>query len=191
MIFTKTKLKGAYVLEIERREDERGFFGRTYCQHEFETHGIDFNIVQSNVSYNKQRGTLRGLHAQLSPYKESKLVRCSTGSIYDVIVDMRKNSATYLQWYGTELTAGNYKMMYIPEGFAHGYITLQDETEVVYQMSQYYTPGAEIGFRWDDPAFNIQWPLAPAVMSIKDHAYAFYEPAFDYTTQHHSPRQVN
>ena len=191
MIFSKTKLKGAYVLEIERREDERGFFGRTYCQHEFETHGIDFNIVQSNVSYNKKMATLRGLHAQLSPYKESKLVRCSTGSIYDVIVDMRKNSSTYLQWYGTELTAYNYKMMYIPEGFAHGYITLQDETEVVYQMSQYYTPVAEIGFRWDDPAFNIHWPLMPEIISVKDKSYTFYEPAFDYSINHSSPRQVN
>lgn len=184
MLFTKTKLKGAYVLQIERREDERGFFARTYCQHEFETEGIDFNIVQANVSVNKMKGTLRGLHAQLAPYKESKLVRCSSGSIYDVIIDMRKNSATYLQWYGEELSKENYKMMYIPEGFAHGFITLQDDTEVVYQMSQYYMPGAEIGFRWNDPAFNIHWPLQPIVMSAKDQSYPLYEPTIDYSTAH-------
>jgi len=184
MLFTTTKLNGAYIIEIERKEDERGFFARTYCQREFEAQGIDFNIVQSNVSYNKKKATLRGLHAQLAPYKESKLVRCSSGSIYDVIVDMRKNSATYLQWYGEKLTKDNYKMMYIPEGFAHGFITLEDETEVVYQMSEYYTPGAEIGFRWNDIAFNIEWPLAPEVMSAKDQSYPLYVPTQDYSVAH-------
>lgn len=182
MLFHKTKLKGAYVIEVEPKEDERGFFARTYCQHEFEAQGIDFNIVQSNISYNKNKATLRGLHAQLAPYKESKLVRCCSGSIYDVIVDMRKNSSTYLQWYGAELNADNNTMMYIPEGFAHGFITLQDNTEVVYQMSEYYTPGAEIGFCWNDPAFNIHWPLSPVVISVKDQSYALYEPTLDYST---------
>ncbi|TKK65010.1 dTDP-4-dehydrorhamnose 3,5-epimerase [Ilyomonas limi] len=186
MLFTKTKLKGAYVIEIERKKDERGFFARTYCQREYEAQGIDFNIVQANVSYNKKKATLRGLHAQLAPYKESKLVRCSCGSIYDVIVDMRKNSSTYLQWHGEELTADNSKMMYIPEGFAHGFITLEDNTEVVYHMSEYYTPGAEIGFRWNDPAFNIQWPLMPVIMSAKDQSYAAYEPTLDYSNSTYS-----
>ncbi len=184
MLFTKTKLKGAFLIQIDRKEDDRGFFARTYCQHEYEEQGIDFNIVQSNVSFNKKKGTMRGLHAQLAPYKESKLVRCTCGSIYDVIVDMRKNSSTYLQWYGTELNAVNYNIMYIPEGFAHGFITLHDDTEVVYEMSQYYTPGAEIGFRWNDPAFHIDWPLSPVVMSLKDRSYALYEPTIDYSAAH-------
>lgn len=175
MIFTKTKLKGVYVVEVQTVEDERGFFGRTYCQREFEQHGIDYNIVQSNVSFNKKAGTLRGLHSQLSPYREAKLVRCTRGSIFDVVVDMRKASGTYLQWVSAELTQDNYKMMYVPEGFAHGFITLEDNTEISYQMSEFYAPGSELGFCWNDPAFNIQWPIEPSVISLKDRSYPLFD----------------
>jgi dTDP-4-dehydrorhamnose 3,5-epimerase len=174
MIFTETKLKGAYIIDVKRIEDERGFFGRSYCQHEFETFGLNTNAVQANVSYNKKKGTLRGMHMQLAPFEETKLVRCTRGAIYDVIIDMRHNSETFKQWIGVELTADSYRMLYVPEGFAHGFITLEDNTDVTYQVTQFYTPGAEKGYRWNDPAFNIQWPIEPILISEKDQAHPLF-----------------
>lgn len=173
MIFTETKFKGAYFIDIKRIEDDRGFFGRSYCQNEFKQHGIHTDIVQANSSFNKKKYTLRGLHLQLAPYAEAKLVRCTRGAIFDVMVDLRKDSSTYKQWFGTELTADSYRMLYIPEGFAHGYMTLEDNTDVMYHVSQFYTPQSEFGYRWDDPAFNIQWPAAPEVISPKDQLHPF------------------
>ena len=158
MIFCKTKLEGAWVIDLDKREDDRGFFGRTWCKKEFEAHGIKSDLVQSNLSFNKRRGTLRGMHYQVTPYEEAKLVRCTRGAIFDVMVDLRPDSPTFKQWMGVELTAENYRMLFIPEGFAHGYQTLQDNTEVMYQVSQYYAPDSEQGIRWNDPSFNIEWP---------------------------------
>jgi dTDP-4-dehydrorhamnose 3,5-epimerase len=175
MIFTETKLKGAYIIDVKRLEDERGFFGRSYCQNELQALGLNTNVVQANVSYNKLKGTLRGMHMQLGPHEESKLVRCTRGSIYDVIIDMRKDSETFLQWTGVELTADSYRMLYVPEGFAHGFITLEDNTDVTYQVTQFYTPGAEKGYRWDDPAFNIKWPIEPVIISPKDKMHPLFE----------------
>lgn len=171
MIFTETKLKGAYIIDVKRIEDERGFFGRSFCQKEFEAYGLTNDIRQTNVSYNKKKGTLRGMHMQLAPNEETKLVRCTRGAIYDVIIDMRPDSETYKQWIGVELTADNYRMLFVPEGFAHGFITLEDNTDVTYQVTEFYTPGAEKGVRWNDPAFNIQWPIEPVVISEKDQAH--------------------
>jgi len=175
MLFTETKLKGAYIIDVKRLEDERGFFGRSFCQREFEALGLNTNAVQTNISHNKAKATLRGMHMQLAPYEETKLVRCTRGAIYDVIVDLRSDSPTFKQWIGVELTADNYRMLYVPEGFAHGYITLEDNTDVTYQVTQFYTPGAERGYRWDDPAFNIQWPIEPVIISEKDRAHAPFE----------------
>ncbi len=178
MNFHETKLKGAFVIELERKEDERGFFARAWCQKEFEAHGLNRNLVQANVSYNRKRGTLRGLHYQVAPHEEAKLVRCFRGAIYDVIVDLRPDSPTYLRWIGVELTAENRCMLYVPEGFAHGFQTLEDDTEVFYQVSQFYTPGAERGVRWDDPTFAIEWPAAKRrVISVKDQNWPLFSPA--------------
>ncbi|WP_439883368.1 dTDP-4-dehydrorhamnose 3,5-epimerase [Pontibacter sp. MBLB2868] len=177
MIFTETKLKGAFIIDVKRLEDERGFFGRSFCQDEFEKHGLSNDVRQTNVSYNKKKGTLRGMHMQLAPNEESKLVRCTRGAIYDVIIDMREESETYKQWIGVELTADNYRMLFVPEGFAHGFITLEDNTDVTYQVTEFYTPGAEKGIRWNDPAFNIQWPIEPVVISDKDQAHPDFEKA--------------
>jgi dTDP-4-dehydrorhamnose 3,5-epimerase len=168
MKFHETELSGAYIIEPEKREDDRGFFARSWCQKEFEQHGLIPRVVQANISHNKKKGTLRGMHYQAAPYEETKLVRCTRGAIYDVIIDVRPASPTYRKWLGVELTAGNYKMLYVPEGFAHGFQTLEDDSEVVYQVSQFYTPGFERGVRWNDTAFQIEWPLAPTTMSDKD-----------------------
>ncbi|WP_442590894.1 dTDP-4-dehydrorhamnose 3,5-epimerase [Pedobacter sp. AW31-3R] len=175
MIFTETKLKGAYVIDVARIADNRGFFGRSYCTNEFEEYGLNTNIVQTNVSYNKKKGTLRGLHTQNAPFEETKLVRCTRGAIYDVIVDLRPASETYKQWIGAELTADNYRMLYVPEGFAHGFITLEDESDVTYQVTQFYTPQTEQGFRWDDPAFSINWPIQPQIISEKDQHHLLFK----------------
>ncbi|HEV7329737.1 MAG TPA: dTDP-4-dehydrorhamnose 3,5-epimerase [Flavisolibacter sp.] len=175
MIFTETKLKGAYIIDVKRLEDERGFFGRSFCQREFEAFGLNTNAVQANVSFNTTKGTLRGMHMQVQPYGETKLVRCTRGAIYDVIVDLRPDSPTFKQWIGVELTAETYRMLFVPEGFAHGFLTLEDNTDVTYQVTQFYTPIAERGFRWDDPAFNIQWPYPPTLVSPKDQAHAPFE----------------
>ncbi len=174
MIFTETKLKGAYTLELKKIADERGFFARSWCQNEMEAHGLTAKVVQTNVSFNPQKGTLRGMHYQVAPHEESKLVRCTRGAIFDVIIDLRPDSATYKAWFGTELTADNYKMLFVPEGFAHGYLTLQDKTEVTYQVSQFYNPEAERGICWNDATFNIDWPSEPTLISEKDKAHPEY-----------------
>ncbi|WP_373498635.1 dTDP-4-dehydrorhamnose 3,5-epimerase [Desulfococcus sp.] len=168
MIFQETPLKGAFVLELKKIEDDRGFFARSYCQKEFEEHGLVPRIVQANVSYNAKKGTLRGMHYQIHPYEETKLVRCTCGAIYDVIIDLRKESPTYRQWFGIELTSKNRKMLFVPESFGHGFQTLKEDTEVTYMVSQFYSPGSERGIRWNDPAFGIHWPTVVEVISPKD-----------------------
>jgi dTDP-4-dehydrorhamnose 3,5-epimerase len=172
MIFTETRLQGAYLIDIEKREDHRGFFARTWCQHEFGEHGLVARLVQANLSFNRQRGTLRGMHYQTPPYAEAKLVRCTRGAIYDVIVDLRPDSPSFKQWIGVELSAVNYRMLYVPEGFAHGFQTLEDNVEIMYQVTQFYTPEAEGGIRYNDPALGIMWPLEVTVISEKDAAWA-------------------
>lgn len=168
MKFTETKLKGAYVVEIEPYEDQRGFFSRTYCEEEFEALGIIFRPVQANLSGTQKKGTIRGPHFQVDPAKEPKLVRAIRGSIYDVIIDMRPDSPTYLDYFGIELSATNHKAIYIPDMFAHGYQALEDDVEIFYMVGERYTPGCERGFRFDDPSVNIQWPLDVSVVSEKD-----------------------
>lgn len=174
MRFTETKLAGAFLIDIEPREDARGFFARTFCQREFEAHGLKPAIAQCNSAWNHARGTMRGLHYQAPPAAETKLVRCIRGAICDVIVDLRPASATYLQHIIVELTADNRRQLYVPELFAHGYLTLTDGAEVAYQVGEFYTPGAERGLRYDDPALGIEWPIPVAVISDKDAAW----PAF-------------
>jgi len=171
MIFKETKLKSAYIIELERAEDERGFFSRSFCQKQFQEHGLNPRIVQCSVSFNKKKGTLRGMHYQVAPYEETKLVSCSSGAIYDVIIDLRPKSPTYRQWFAVELSAANYKMLYIPEGFAHGFQSLEDETVVFYQMSEFFHPECSRGVRWDEPAFGIKWPMRPALISERDKGY--------------------
>ncbi len=168
MIFTETKLKGSYLIDIERLSDERGFFARSWCQKEFLAQGLMSELVQCSVSFNAKKGTLRGLHYQIKPHEEVKLVRCTMGSIYDVIVDMRQDSPTFGQHVGFVLSADNHKMLYVPEGFAHGFLTLDDNTEVFYQMSEFYAPEHARGFRWNDPLFNINWPAELQLISERD-----------------------
>jgi len=174
MKFTETELKGGYIIDIQKIEDDRGFFARGWCKNEFEEHGISSNLAQANISFNKFKGTLRGLHYQASPYEEAKLVRCTKGGIFDVMVDLRERSPTYGKWMGAELTAGNRRMLLVPEGFAHGFQTLQDDTEVFYQVSEFYTPNAEQGAPYDDPAFGITWPLEVSIISDKDANWPAY-----------------
>jgi dTDP-4-dehydrorhamnose 3,5-epimerase len=175
MIFEETRLKGAFVVEMKLISDNRGFFARAWCQREFEAHGLTTCFVQNNVTYSATRGTLRGLHYQVPPHEEPKLVRCTRGAIYDVIVDLRPGSPTYMQWLGVELTADNHKMIYIPGEFAHGYQILDDGTEVFYQVGAFYAPEYERGFRWDDPAFKVDWPInPPSVLSEKDRSWQDY-----------------
>jgi dTDP-4-dehydrorhamnose 3,5-epimerase len=177
MIFTETELPGAFVIDIEPHEDERGFFARVWCEREFEEHGLSTRIAQCNVAYNQAKWTLRGMHYQEAPHAEVKLVRCTRGSVYDVIVDLRPESPTFRHWIGVELTAENRRTLYVPEGFAHGYQTLEDGTETYYQVSKFYEPGAERGVRWDDPAFEISWPPAGRrIVSAKDLAWPAYAP---------------
>ena len=177
MIFIETKLKGAFIIEPEPLEDERGFFARTFDQKEFEARGLNPRVVQCNISFNKKKGTLRGMHYQIAPYEEAKLVRCTKGAIYDVILDLRSESPTFKQWIAVELTAYSsqltapYRMLYIPEGFAHGFQTLEDNTEVFYQMSEFYHPECSRGVRWDDPAFGIEWPEDERIISVRDQQY--------------------
>lgn len=168
MKFTETALKGAFILDLEKREDPRGFFARTFCANEFKQHGLNPNVVQANMSLSKQKYTLRGMHYQVDGAEEAKLIRCTKGSILDVILDLRKNSPTYCQHIKVELTESNYRMLYVPEGFAHGFITLEDNIEVMYLVSQFYTPGGERGIRWNDPLFKIQWPTSNPILSEKD-----------------------
>jgi dTDP-4-dehydrorhamnose 3,5-epimerase len=172
MIFTETRLEDAYVIDLEPRADERGFFARAWCSREFADHGLSTRLAQCNVSLNGRRGTLRGLHYQAEPHAEVKLVRCTRGAIYDVIVDLRPSSPTFCRWLGVELTAENRTMLYVPEGFAHGYQTLEDDTETFYQVSAFYAPDAERGVRWDDPAFSIEWPYPESpLISEKDRSW--------------------
>ncbi len=168
MKFEETELPGAYVIELEPVRDERGFFARAWCAREFEAAGLTTVHAQTNFSYNGRAGTLRGLHYQLAPHQEVKLVRCIRGSIYDVIVDLREGSPGYRKWIGVELSACNRRMLYVPAGFAHGFVTLEDDTEVLYQVNEFYTPGAERGLRYDDPAIGIRWPRAVSIISEKD-----------------------
>jgi|TARA_B110000495_G_C23011081_1_gene598028 dTDP-4-dehydrorhamnose 3,5-epimerase len=175
LIFKNTELKDALIIQIEKKEDNRGFMARAYDSKIFEMHGLNPNISQCNISFSEKSGTLRGMHYQIEPFKETKLIRCTRGSIYDVIVDLRKNSPTYKKWIGVNLNKDDYKMLYVPDGFAHGFITLEDKTEVFYQLSEYFTPEYERGLRWDDDEFNILWPLEPIIMSEKDLAWKPFE----------------
>lgn len=176
MKFIALEFKGAFVIDPEPMADARGFFARGFCQREFAAHRLNPRVVQCNLSFNPKKGTLRGLHYQLSPAAEVKLVRCTMGAIYDAIVDLRRDSATYCRWFGVELTAQNHRMLYVPEGFGHGYLTLADDTEVFYQVSEFYAPGQERGARWNDPAFGIRWPMEPAIISDKDRGYSDFIP---------------
>jgi dTDP-4-dehydrorhamnose 3,5-epimerase len=171
MKFIKTKLGGAFIIEPEVIKDERGFFARTWCRRESKAFDLDADWVQCNVSFNRLSGTLRGMHYQAPPWEEIKLVRCTRGAIYDVIIDLRSDSKTLSQWVGAELTAENHHMMYVPKGFAHGFLTLADESEVFYQMSQFYSPEHAHGVRWNDPAFGIEWPIDVKVITDRDRAY--------------------
>jgi dTDP-4-dehydrorhamnose 3,5-epimerase len=171
MIFTETRLLGAYIIELEPISDERGFFARTWCAKEFEEHGLNSNLVQCNLSFNARRGTLRGMHYQVAPHEEAKLVSCISGSIYDVIIDLRKESSTLYQWQAFELSAEKHRMLYIPEGLAHGFQTLHDDTSVFYQMSEFYNPECSKGVRWNDIRWGIKWPIASPIMSDKDKNY--------------------
>lgn len=171
MVFTETKLPGAFIIELEKFEDERGFFARAWCKKEFESQGLASHLVQANLSYNKSKGALRGMHYQIAPFGETKLLRCIRGAIYDVIIDLRPGSQTHKHWFGVELNANNRKMFYVPEHFAHGFITLEENTEVFYQVSQFYSPVHERGVRYNDPAFGIKWPLDVQVISEKDKSW--------------------
>ena len=172
MIFYETSLLGAYLIEPDRRVDDRGFFARTWCQREFAEHGMTARFVQCSISFNKNRGTLRGMHLQIAPHEEAKLIRCTQGAVFDVIIDLRRGSATFGKHFGVELDAKNRLMLFVPEGFAHGFQTIRNATEVSYQMSEYYAPEAALsGVRWNDPAFGIEWPIADPVMSERDRAY--------------------
>src|SRR3984957_10691953 len=175
MIFHETKLPGVFEIHLEPKRDERGLFARSWCQREFEQHGLNPVTVQCNVSFSEKRGTLRGMHYQAEPHPEAKLVRCTQGSIHDVVVDLRAGSATFKKWISVILTAANRRMIYVPEGFGHGFVTLEDHTEVFYQMSEFYYPESSRGVRWNDPAFQFDWPAEPTVMSDRDRAYPNFE----------------
>jgi dTDP-4-dehydrorhamnose 3,5-epimerase len=177
MLFTETKLKGAFILDLELREDHRGFFARTFCMKEFEAHGLKSTVAQCNLSFNHKAGTLRGMHYQVAPATETKLIRCTRGAIYDVIIDMRPDSPTYKQHIGVELTEDNRRALYVPDMFAHGYQALTDGAEVVYQVGEFYMPGYERGLRYNDPAFGIEWPMPVSVISEKDAAWTLLDEA--------------
>ena len=173
MLFTETSLKGSYIIDIEQKEDSRGFFARTFCAQEFVNRGLKITNAQCSIAFNYNKGTLRGMHYQVAPATEAKLVRCNQGAIYDVIVDMRPDSPTYLSHVGVELTADNRRALYVPEMFAHGYQTLTDGAEVIYQMDKLYTPGYERGLHYDDPILGIEWPLPVSEIAEKDLKWPF------------------
>ena len=175
MIFTETALAGAYVIEPERLGDERGFFARTFCAEAFAARGLAMTFAQQSVSFNARKGTLRGMHYQASPYEEAKLIRCTMGAVLDVILDLRPGAATFKQWVAVELSAANRRMLYVPKGLAHGFVTLADETELFYQMTEPYHPGMARGVRWNDPAFGIAWPIAEPILSDRDRAFPDFE----------------
>lgn len=182
MKFNETPLQGAFTIDLQPFGDERGFFSRLFCAKEFAEHGIDPTVVQANDSRSALKGTLRGLHYQLAPMEETKLVRCINGSVFDVIVDIRPSSPTFKQWFGAELSATNRRMMFVPKGFAHGFLTLTDDAEVIYLVSQYYSKELERGLRWNDPAFNIHWPITPIVVSERDSSHPDFDPAYHLNT---------
>ncbi len=176
MKFIPTKLAGAYIVEPELIRDDRGFFARSWCHQEFSQQGLNPHLVQCNISFNAHWGIIRGMHYQAAPHAEVKLVRCTRGSIYDVIIDLRPDSATFKQWISVELTANNHLALYIPAGFAHGFQTLEPETEVFYQMSEFYHPESARGLRWNDPAFGVDWKLEPVMISDRDQSYPDFVP---------------
>jgi dTDP-4-dehydrorhamnose 3,5-epimerase len=176
MIFTETKLKGAYIIELKKIGDERGFFARAFCKNEYAEFNLPNDIVQINNSLSKDKGTLRGMHYQLAPKGEDKVVRCIKGSLYDVIIDIRPESETFGEWFGIELSAENRKMLFVPKGFAHGFITLEDDTEAFYLVTEYYAPEAERAIRWNDPKFGIEWPIEPTIISEKDLNHPDFDP---------------
>lgn len=177
IIFRETKLKGAFVIEPEKFEDERGFFARSFSDKEFEAHGINPRMVECNISFNKKKHTIRGMHFQSAPYAQAKLVRCTQGAIFDAMIDLRPDSPTYKQWIAEELTAKNRLMLYVPEGFAHGFQTLENDTEVFYQVSAHYEPASCGGVRWNDPTFDIGWPeVERVILNERDGAYPEYRP---------------
>ncbi len=175
MRFVPTPFEGAFIIELELLEDERGYFARTFCQNEFQARGAAPVVAQCNISFNRRRGTLRGLHYQAKPHEEAKLVRCTRGAIWDVIVDLRGGSATLFHWFAAELTADNLRALYAPPGFAHGFQTLADDSEVLYQMSEFYHPESARGVRWDDPVIGITWPIRDPVLSLNDRSYPLLE----------------
>jgi dTDP-4-dehydrorhamnose 3,5-epimerase len=171
MLFTETKLRGAFIIDVDRREDNRGFFGRLFCQDEFAAHGLKPLIAQANVGSNISRGTIRGMHFQYPPVGETKYVRCTRGAILDIIVDLRPESATYLEHIAVELSADNQRGLYIPERFGHGYQTLEDKTDTIYMVGEFYSPGMEGGLLYDDPVLRLKWPLPVEVISGKDKSW--------------------
>ncbi len=178
MVFIEAPLAGAFLLDLEKRGDERGFFARAYCEREFATHGLSTRFVQINNSLTALKGTLRGMHYQLAPKAETKLVRCVRGAFHDVILDLRSGSPTFGKSFGAELSADNRRMMYVPKGFAHGFITLTDDAEALYLVDEFYSPEHERGLRWDDPTFDLEWPIPPVVLSDKDRAHRDFDPAW-------------
>lgn len=175
MNFIETGLSGLYLIEIQAIADARGFFARSFCAKEFKDSGLDPAVAQCNISFNERAGTLRGMHYQEAPHEEARLVRCTSGAIYDVAVDLREDSPTYLKWYAVELNSENRRMLFVPKGFAHGFQTLVDRTEVSYMMSEFYHPESARGLRWNDPTLAIQWPLENMTISEKDSAYAMLD----------------
>lgn len=175
MKFYETNLKGAYIIEYKKLEDERGFFARTFCKKEFEKYNLETEFVQCNISYNKTKGTLRGMHYQSKPFEEDKIVTCIKGSIRDVIIDLREKSVTYGKWFGIDLNSQDYKSLYVPKGFAHGFLTLEDNTEVFYQMSEFYNSDSSTGLRYNDPYFGIDWKYDIKIVSDKDKSYSYKE----------------
>lgn len=175
MIFREEKLKGLFLIELERYEDERGFFALSWSEQSFSEHGLNPRLVECNISFNRKKGTLRGVHYQAAPHAQVKLVRCTRGRIYDVALDLRPDSETFKQWVAAELTADNHRALYIPEGFAHGFQTLEDDTEILYQMASAYVPGSDRGVRWNDPAFGIDWPPAERIIINRDQQYPDFE----------------
>ena len=174
MIFSETKIEGTFIIEPELLIDERGFFARSFCKEEFDKHGLDSSIVQCNISCNRKKGTLRGMHYQIPPHEEAKIVSCTEGAIYDVVLDLRKDSGTYLRWIAVELTDENLKMLYIPKGCAHGFQTLKNQTRVFYQMTNFFHTESSRGVRWNDPVFGIQWPAGRKIISKKDTQFSEY-----------------
>lgn len=177
MRYSETPLSGVYVLDLEPVEDHRGFFARTYCEDEFRDRGLETHFAQASIAFSSRRGTLRGMHYQRDPHAEVKLLRCTRGAVYDVVIDLRPDSRTLRRWFAAELSAANRRMLYAPHGFAHGYLTLEDETEISYQMSAPYHADAAAGVRWNDPAFGVQWPFDPIVMAERDRSYPDFHPS--------------